>query len=167
MASSAAFAFDMASSIGTAVANGNSLKEILEQMLKSALGRGIAGVFGGVVGLVASGGNPAGFGAGFELASGVDLGAENGANFTVPSGFPKDSFNLGVTSGEHVQVTPAGKVSMQEKQLMGINNRIDAMNKNLFSLLTRQPVIEASNNIGDRGLELTVRKSERRSARYR
>lgn len=32
----------------------------------------------------------------------------SGANFVVPPGYPNDSFHMGVTSGEHVQVTPKG-----------------------------------------------------------
>lgn len=52
---------------------------------------------------------------GAELTTGIDLngngiiGAAKGANFTVPQGFPNDSLLLGVSSGEHVKVTPAGK----------------------------------------------------------
>lgn len=34
--------------------------------------------------------------------------AATGANFYVPPGYPNDSFLLGVTSGEHVAVTPVG-----------------------------------------------------------
>lgn len=33
----------------------------------------------------------------------------NGANFIVPPGYPNDSFSMGVQSGEHVMVTPAGQ----------------------------------------------------------
>lgn len=36
-------------------------------------------------------------------------GYANGANFIVPPGYPNDSFPMRVQSGEHVQVTPAGK----------------------------------------------------------
>lgn len=48
-----------------------------------------------------------------ETDSGIDLngngiiGAAQGANFTVPPGFPNDSLLIGVSSGEHVNVTPA------------------------------------------------------------
>lgn len=45
-------------------------------------------------------------------------GAANGANFTVPPGFPNDSFPMRVQSGEHVQVTPAG----QQRQSGGTTN---------------------------------------------
>ena len=50
---------------------------------------------------------------GAELAAGVDLngngiiGAAKGADFTVPRGYPNDSLLIGVSSGEHVNVTPA------------------------------------------------------------
>ena len=36
-------------------------------------------------------------------------GYASGANFTVPSGYPNDSFPMRVESGEHVKVTPAGE----------------------------------------------------------
>lgn len=37
------------------------------------------------------------------------IGAARGADFVVPPGYPNDSFPMLVTSGERVQVTPAGK----------------------------------------------------------
>jgi hypothetical protein len=37
----------------------------------------------------------------------------NGGNFTVPQGYPNDSYRIGLTSGETVSVTPAGKSSAQ------------------------------------------------------
>jgi hypothetical protein len=44
--------------------------------------------------------------------------AAAGANFEVPSGYPGDSFPMGVSSGEHVAVTPAGQTAggMSDKQ---------------------------------------------------
>jgi hypothetical protein len=36
-------------------------------------------------------------------------GAASGADFVVPPGYPNDSYRMGVQSGEHVQVTPAGQ----------------------------------------------------------
>lgn len=38
-----------------------------------------------------------------------DYGYSQGGSFTVPSGYPNDSFPMNVESGEHVTVTPAGK----------------------------------------------------------
>jgi hypothetical protein len=38
-------------------------------------------------------------------------GYASGADFTVPAGFPNDSYPMRVQSGEHVQVTPAGQQS--------------------------------------------------------
>lgn len=37
------------------------------------------------------------------------VGLAAGGNFTVPSGYANDNFMVGLTSGEHVQVTPAGQ----------------------------------------------------------
>ena len=42
---------------------------------------------------------------------GLGGGYASGANFIVPPGYPNDSFPMRVQSGEHVQVTPAGKSS--------------------------------------------------------
>jgi hypothetical protein len=39
----------------------------------------------------------------------LEHGAAGGANFVVPPGYPNDSYRMGVQSGEHVQVTPAGQ----------------------------------------------------------
>jgi hypothetical protein len=36
-------------------------------------------------------------------------GAQHGMNMTVPPGFNRDNFMIGVSSGEHVKVTPAGR----------------------------------------------------------
>lgn len=41
-----------------------------------------------------------------------DAGGAHGLNMTVPSGYPNDSFLVGVTSGERVSVTPPGKTGM-------------------------------------------------------
>lgn len=62
---------------------------------------------------------------------GSDKGAAMGANFIVPPGYPGDSFNLAVSSGEHVVVTPgtekgkAGGVTIQQLiiQVMGANSQ--------------------------------------------
>ena len=41
-------------------------------------------------------------------------GFASGADFIVPSGYPNDSFPMRVQSGEHVQVTPAGKTGQPQ-----------------------------------------------------
>jgi hypothetical protein len=38
-------------------------------------------------------------------------GFASGGSFTVPAGFPNDSYPMRVSSGEHITVTPAGKMS--------------------------------------------------------
>lgn len=56
-----------------------------------------------------------------EKSYGIDLngngviGAARGADFMVGPGYPNDSMLLGVSSGEHVQVTPAGQKSQERK----------------------------------------------------
>ena len=47
----------------------------------------------------------------YDLNGNGIIGAEHGADFTVPPGYPHDSMLMGVSSGEHVSVTPAGKSS--------------------------------------------------------
>lgn len=55
-----------------------------------------------------------------------------GGSFTVPQGYPNDSYPLLVESGERVTVTPASAGGgAQEKLLAEINNSIRAMNMNL------------------------------------
>lgn len=54
-----------------------------------------------------------------------------GGSFTVPQGFPNDSYPLLVESGERVSATPASRVGNQDRLLAEINNSIRAMNLNL------------------------------------
>lgn len=75
-------------------------------------GRGILGIFQGILGGIFGGG----FGTGQTLIgapapSGVpgQVFAQQGFNGVVPPGFPNDTFRLNVSSGERVQVTPAGQ----------------------------------------------------------
>jgi hypothetical protein len=56
-----------------------------------------------------------------------------GGSFTVPPGYPDDSFPMRVESGEHVQVTPAG--GSGSGQLL--QNDIYVDGEKLFSLITR------------------------------
>ena len=49
-----------------------------------------------------------------------------GGSFTVPSGFPNDSYPMRVQSGEHVQVTPAGQ-SQNADVVAAINELKDEM----------------------------------------
>lgn len=53
-------------------------------------------------------------------------GAANGANFTVPPGFPNDSFPMRVQSGEHVTVTPAGQQRQSGSPTYIFNNQTEA-----------------------------------------
>lgn len=48
------------------------------------------------------------------------IGAASGADFVVPPGFPNDSFPMFVQSGEHVQVTPAGKTGGTDMEMMAM-----------------------------------------------
>lgn len=55
----------------------------------------------------------------------------NGADFTVPYGFPRDSFHMAVESKERVTVTPANAVGSGDKLLAEINKSINRLNINL------------------------------------
>jgi hypothetical protein len=55
-----------------------------------------------------------------------------GGSFTVPSGFPNDSFPLMVESGEHVSVTPAGQSGNDSKLLTRLISRVETLNTNVI-----------------------------------
>jgi len=54
-----------------------------------------------------------------------------GGDFTVPAGFPNDSYLMRVQSGERVNVTPSGRVGDESKLLAEVAGGIRALNKNL------------------------------------
>ena len=92
----------------------SGILQLITQGASSGFGF-FAGLFGGHSGLEISnqGGYPV------KGASGLD--------FTVPSGFPNDSFPILVESGEHVSVTPSGGSSrtdeLLERVLEAINSK--------------------------------------------
>lgn len=56
----------------------------------------------------------------------------SGGSFTVPSGYPHDSYPMFVESGEMVSVTPAYKAGDSERAYNGIAQSIQALNMNLM-----------------------------------
>lgn len=70
-------------------------------------------------GATAPGGGKSGGGAGFASGTGS-------SGFTVPAGFPNDSFKIGLTSGEHFEVTPRGGAG--ERNSTTINNFTQIVN---------------------------------------
>lgn len=56
----------------------------------------------------------------------------SGGSFTVPNGYPNDSFPLMVESGERVSVTSTASVGSQEKLLGELIGSVRAMNKNFM-----------------------------------
>lgn len=64
-------------------------------------------------------------GSGDMFASVMQKGMATGGEFFVPPGYPNDSFIMGLSSGERVQVTPSGQPNNQEKLLMKMINRLD------------------------------------------
>lgn len=53
--------------------------------------------------------------------------AQTGAEFYVPPGYPNDTYMMGVSSGEHVQVTPSSQPNNQEKLLQKMISRLDIL----------------------------------------
>lgn len=70
---------------------------------------------------------------GIDLNGNGIIGAKNGADFIVPAGHPNDSMLIGVSSGEHVQVTPASANPTAKREadpvrvelMATVNNKID------------------------------------------
>jgi len=89
-----------------------------------------------------------------------------GASFTVPKGFPNDSFPLMVESGEKVNVTPAASAGNEARLLKSINTSIQAMNMNMVGLGSRQDRIEQTLSIGNDALRATVKKSQDQRSLY-
>jgi hypothetical protein len=103
----------------------------------------------------------AGFSMAMTLARGFSIAPKlaQGGDFTVPPGFPNDSYPILVESGEHVQVTPAGQSSNNN---MDIVNAILALNRNLINK-NMSPIVNVHANID--GLTFTretVNKSQLR-----
>lgn len=65
--------------------------------------------------------------------------AAAGANFVVPPGFENDNYPMLVKSGEHVNVTPVGKVGEQERLLNTLIGRMDVLNYNLIENSMKRP----------------------------
>lgn len=67
-------------------------------------------------------------------------GYANGGSFTVPQGYSNDSYLMGVSSGEHVQVTPAGQNTSGQFTIV-INNPI-VTDEDSFKRMVEPAVIE-------------------------
>ena len=70
----------------------------------------------------------------FDAIEGFE-GFQHGANFTVPAGFNNDSFLMGVSSGEHVKVTPSHMNSGQGGLMI--------RNLNVYGVQTASELYEA------------------------
>jgi hypothetical protein len=94
------------------------------------------------------------------------MGAQMGASFTVPKGFPNDSFPLMVESGEKVNITPAASAGNEARLLKSINTSIQAMNINMITMRSRQDIIEQTLKIENDSLLATVNKAENQKSLY-
>lgn len=92
----------------------------------------------------------------------------NGGNFTVPNGFNNDTFPMLVESGERVRVTPAARAGDESKMLATIAGRLESLEVNTIMAMRKyQAQVAVQQSIEDRGIQLTVERSERREARFR
>jgi hypothetical protein len=135
----------------------NTLMQVaLQQVALAAIGTftggGILGLIGGELGIGAHDGGT--FQDGKKVAS-----FAGGGDFTVPSGYPNDSYPIMVESGERVQVTPSNAVGNDSKLLNQINSSIQAMNMNLVSK-NMSPIV----SVGIDSIPLTknIKKTENR-----
>ena len=104
-------------------------KNMLKRMAADLLASGLISLFGGAgVGLFSKGGlfGFLGLHTGGEISNvgGKPVRGASGLDFTVPQGFPNDSFPILVESGEHVSVTPAGGGSRTDELLEVLINEL-------------------------------------------
>jgi len=106
--------------------------------------------------------------AGFKQGGGGRMGptghiqAATGIKGIVPAGFANDTFTVGVTSGERVNVETIAQARATDRVNAKILGSLNALNANVSMMGARQDLIEATVNIKDRDLQLLVEKSEAR-----
>lgn len=128
----------LANSMGNAVQIFGQTNSLLEQFINNlgqAIVKSLAEKAGGwiVNGILAMIGAHDG-GSFVGTSSGV-MKMASGGSFTVPNGYPRDSFPLMVESGERVTVTPANQVNNfnNSADMSGVINAIKIMNANLVN----------------------------------
>ena len=88
----------------------------------------------------------------------------NGGDFTVPNGFPNDTFPMLLTQRERVTVETPSQARRNDKQLESIDTHIMALNANLMDR-TRGDTIRGEVNVTGGDLNLIIEKEQRRDAR--
>ena len=81
---------------------------------------------------VTSPGSTGGSGTGSGTFAPGSGGAQHGADFIVPQGYPHDTYNLPVSSGEHVKVTPANEIGTSQPIVINVNGSVT--NDNIHAL---------------------------------
>lgn len=141
------FGQSMASAFSQGIMSGENLGEVFKNMAEQLAGMVIqAGLFASIMSII-NPSNPGGFlgfftkALGFAHSGGDFVGTSSGVmkmagggSFTVPMGFPNDTFPLMVETGERVTVTPANQVnnfndSGMVNELKGIRSSIHALTK--------------------------------------
>lgn len=93
-------------------------------------------------------------------------GFAHGGGGIVPSGFPQDSFGVGLSSGERVNVETPFQANANDRTQGRILGSLNALNANISNLSSRQDVIEANVNIEPRGIHLMIKKQTQRESRF-
>lgn len=91
-----------------------------------------------------------------------------GGAFTVPPGFPNDSFPMLVQSGERVRVTPTARAGDEARALGAIVARLESLEVNtVLAMRKYRAQVAVQQSIQDRGIQLTVERAQRESSVYR
>jgi hypothetical protein len=91
-------------------------------------------------------------------------------NFNVPSGYSKDDYLVGVSTGEKVTVTPKGGQSSSDG-LSSLSNKLEAQNANLISSLNLFARIldskELNSKLSDNGIVISYERGQKQKRRIR
>lgn len=79
----------------------------------------------------------------------VQHGAQTGADFVVPAGYPNDSYPLRVSSGEHVTVVPQGKTSSGPQTMITYNQTYVLQDSLSTKIVLEQQRLERIRSVAD------------------
>jgi len=131
--------------ISRAIVGGKSLNDVLKNignmLLSTVLNIGLSYLSGGITGALGIGVPAAQFGGSFKGGTNGITKMANGGSFTVPQGFPNDSFPMLVQSGERVEVTPANQSSGSEILMKNIDNTLNKLVSQSANQVVRERLI--------------------------
>jgi len=150
-----------ATSLGAMVANMRSFKDIALTALASIIPLLIGGPFGAFLGGL-TGGLAGHSGGTFQSGKKIASFAGGTGGFTVPNGFPNDSFPMLVESGERVKVTPSGRAGDEAKILGQIASSIQAQTMTILGGLERyQGQFDVRQEVDQRAIKVVVENQQR------